>query len=93
MSGNSTPISPVPDAARSFNCCITAKSAVKEPASICGTVADADPAGVLELELELHAASTAPSTRTAAAVVTILVGVLIDDSFRSGRRIEPTLVG
>jgi hypothetical protein len=76
-----------------LSCDITEKSAVNEPASICGTVADADPAGVLELELELQAASTAPSTRTAAAVVTILVGVLIDDSFRSDLRAERPLVG
>src|SRR4029077_11483674 len=46
VSGNRTPIMPVPCAARSLSCDITEKSAVKEPASICGTVADADPAGV-----------------------------------------------
>jgi hypothetical protein len=66
---------------------------VKSPGAIDGTVADAVPAGVLELELELQAASTALSTRTVAAVVTNLVGVLIDDSFPSGLRVERTLDG
>src|SRR6266581_3960433 len=84
VSGRRTPINPVPDAARSLSCAITAKSEVKSPAAICGTDAEDPGAVVFVVDDELHAASTVPSNRIAAAPVNALIGVLIGDPLRSG---------
>jgi hypothetical protein len=63
-----------------LSCDITEKSAVKSPAAICGTAADALPAGVLELESELHAARIALSTRTTVPAARLLSLMVIDAS-------------
>src|SRR4029077_11813331 len=72
-SGSNTPISPLPDEARSVSSFITEKSAVKSPAAIAGTGAD-DAGGLLLLgELLLQAASPNPSSTTAVVAATLLL--------------------
>src|SRR6266516_4948694 len=93
VSGRRTPINPVPEEARSLSCAMTEKSAVKSPAAIVGTEADDPGAEELLLDDELHAASTVPINRTAAAAVNVLIGDLIDDPFRSGPRTKRPLAG
>jgi len=76
---------PLPWEARSVSCFMTEKSAVKAPASTCGTEADGD--AVVEepdwLEDEPHPARTVPAAATTATAAAARRVVVIDPPSRS----------